>query len=618
MRITSFVPSKEALDALGLENVRLSKLGQLVVLAGPNGGGKSRILQLLQQSATAEQNRIEARRNYKQQVKDHENALQQNALGNQPVEPHVLDVWRATVISGKAGLARLEAIVLETEVEMIRVVNFVPKRLNLQDPADLPRRELLNRAERAKNTGMDHLSEDALAYIQNKQDRWYEVTHPNFVGSDARIQIENEYHTLIRLIRALLGTELSRSADSEALLFGKPLGSCSLSDGQKVLLQFIVAVHPTHNDDALVLVMDEPENHLHPSALIAALERIQSALPRAQLWIATHSVPLLAHLYAREPDSLHFVERGTVTFAGTKPEIVLKGLLGDEDEQAKLLNFIDLPRSLASSRFAAACLVEPAVAEHHPGDVQLQQIRTIVTESRVDGGPLRILDFGAGKGRLLAGLVGDSAHTVGDIDYVAFDSSFSNKGACERQLSETYGSAERRWYSDPDKLFADHGEGTFDVVVMCNVLHEINPDDWLSILGDSGIVHKALSKRGALLIIEDLRVPVGELPNSRGFFLLDTIHLQKLFDVAHGPADTAIRSHDARGDDRLKAHVVSKDLVGRANRGSRIEAIKALQETSGRRLKELRAAGDNSFKAGQLYGLWSQQYTSCALYLQVI
>jgi energy-coupling factor transporter ATP-binding protein EcfA2/SAM-dependent methyltransferase len=588
----------------------------VVVLAGPNGGGKSRVLQLLQvANAEAGANRLAVRAEAERQLHQYQELLSRHERGSEEVPAQEVEGWKASVKLWQQKLARLDSIQLEGLDA--KIVSFVPKALQLQDPLQIPPSEVLRLAEGVKDADGNSLQSSALPYIQRLQDWQREATHPDTSWTEQqRNEAIDNYTTLCRLIEELLQTKLSRSKNGEGMIFGKTLGSSLLSEGQKVLLQLAVAVHPSRDDSGLVLVMDEPENHLHPQALIFVLDRIRKTLPRAQLWIATHSVPLLAHLYSQSPECLHFVCDGSVTFAGRKPEVVLEGLLGNEDERARLLNFLDLPYALAATQFAAACLQSPEVAEHRPDDVQERQIRDIVF-GKIASRPIKILDFGAGKGRLLGGMA-EKFLGRDTIDYVALDASDANRTLCERQIESVYGSSARRWYSDIDALIADHGQEAFDVVVMCNVLHEIAPAQWLSVLGPSGVVCSALCESGSLLIVEDLRIPVGELPNASGFFLLDTEHLQKLFKAEQTVSGCGIASEDAKGDGRLKAHLIPRKCVAQADEASRRSAIEALQVTARCRLHELRSARDPSYKAGHMHSLWSQLYTNCGLFLEYL
>jgi len=618
VRITSFLPLASQVTALSLSDVKFHGLKQLVVLAGPNGSGKSRILQLLKQAAASDPNRVTTRANLEKSKKNLEQAILQNEKAPAVEELTLVD-WSNRLKETVDSLERLNCIRVDEEVDQFGIVNFVPRGVVLVDALGLPPNELKVRAERARATGVESLGETAISYIQLLQNRSWTVTHQNYVGNtEDRDKAVEEYGRLKALIDALLGANLSRSLDNEATLFDKPIGISNLSDGQRVLLQLAVAVHPKHDERGIVLTMDEPENHLHPAALISILDRVRLALPKTQIWIATHSVPLLAHLYDKQPDCLHFVDQGVVTYAGTKPQLVLKGLLGDDHEQAKLLRFVDLPHCLAALQFAASCLMQPTVADHQFNDTQLVQIRTVLNDSRVQSGKLKILDFGAGKARLLGGLAENRENVRSAMNYVAFDASTIHKSERERQISDVYGSAELRSYSDLDGLFTEHQEGSFDAVVMCNVLHEIDPDDWLMILGEAGPVYRALAPDGHLLLVEDFRLPVGELPNPRGFFLLNKLHLQRLFGLSKESELNLISGHDARGDGRLLAHVIPRHLLARLSAESRKAAIVALQSTCAQNLKSQRQDGSSSYKAGQLNALWSQQYVNCALYLQTM
>jgi ABC-type cobalamin/Fe3+-siderophores transport system ATPase subunit len=159
--------------------------------------------------------------------------------------------------------------------------------------------------------------------------------------------------------------------DANATVFGKPLTDSGLSDGQKVLIQFAVALHAQKGRlDNTVFIMVEPENHLHPSALIEFFDALGEVANNSQFWIATHSVPLLAYLAHKEPMSIWYVEDGKVSNAGKKPEQVLSGLLelGNEEQIGNLNAFTSLPAQYAAIRFAAECLL---VSEKRRRDPQV-------------------------------------------------------------------------------------------------------------------------------------------------------------------------------------------------------------------------------------------------------
>jgi SAM-dependent methyltransferase len=615
MKILSFDPPQERVNSIGMQRVHFRGLDDLVVLTGPNGAGKTRIFQLLQQMVHEPSKRIATRDQAMHRIESCRRSIRERENRSNGESQQLLATLRLEIKKAERALDSLRYISLDEEVERITVVNFVPTRTDMQDPQGLSPDDLKNRARVASNVGVDQLWLNALAYIQNKQNRYREVTHQHYEGAaDEKEQTIREYETLCALIEALLHSKVGRSADSDATIFERPLGKSQLSEGQKVLLQFVVAVHPSHDDKGLILMMDEPENHLHPAALISVFDRIRLAFPHPQIWVATHSVPLLAHLFDRAPSSLHFIKDGCVTFAGNKPEEVLEGLVGTEHERFKLLRFIDLPYTLAALRFAADCLTEPHVAEHRHSDPQLMQVGKILTRKRDTRVSLKILDFGAGKGRLLAGLADIGGNVAEKFDYIAYDSSAKEKAVCTQEITNAYQSAEGRWFSTSDDLFSNHAPGTFDVVVMCNVLHEISPDLWPGVFK---VVSGALSDKGSLLVVEDYRVPVGELPNVDGFFLLDRIHLQRLFGLSEQSELREIVTVETC-EGRLRAHAISKDATTRVSSTSKKDAIESLRDTCVSKLKELRQNPDLSFKGGHMHALWAQQFANCCLYLEKI
>lgn len=620
MKISAFHPQSQELTAKGLRPFLMDRLGMVVALAGPNGAGKSRILETLRWHATAIGNSRHT--NYltsKNTILDLSNAIR-TVEGSQVENPQRVHIqsWKDEIQKATQTIAIFEAVeTYPLNAEQIQLVNFVPKSLNLSDPSSSPPNQLKSQFSSAQQPGVENLNQTAPSYLQHLQNQWFEVTHQNYQDdSDAIAQVSSSYDELKFLIRGLLKSDLGRTKDSEVTLFGKPLAQASLSDGQKVLLQLSIALHAQRATTGQVLLMDEPENHLHPAALIEVFDRIREALPDTQVWIATHSVPLLAHLYALDSNCIWYVQSGAVAFAGKRTEEVLTSLLGDSIQRDRLLQFLELPHQLAASNFATQCLTNPDVVPLRSEDPQIRQIASILREKN-DDAKLRVLDIGAGKGRLLGGMAELDSNIASRLDYVAFDNSSAHRQDCEHQINSIYDTATVRWFCTDEALFAACDKNSFNAVVLCNVLHEIPPDSWPELFGSSGLLQRGLSRQGHLLIVEDMRIPVGELPNHRGYFLLDTAHLRTLFNIRESDIQAKkFISHDAREDGRLKAHLISSDLLSRVTPETRRLAITELRDTAKRKIREARLETPPSFDAGQRYGFWSQQLANCVLYLE--
>ncbi|RKG69472.1 methyltransferase domain-containing protein [Corallococcus exercitus] len=609
---------------LGMERTTMERLGSMVVLAGPNGGGKSRILRSVHHAVT-----------------HYPLPVQQEQIRRQVAvrQTHLSELrLRLSLTAGEAAVASLKSEINENErtlqiykdsladaalvaFKQLRtdkpIHHYVPRPVDFVDPFEQARHEALNAANQVHaGIGFGSLRDGCLAYIGRVQDRWFQATHPHVtITEEEKALAVAEYERLRDDLRKLLGGQLDRNLDGAPTLWGRSIPNAGLSDGQRLLLQLAVALHAqgTKLSEA-VLLLDEPETHLHPAAVIDVLETLRKATPNGQLWIATHSLPVLAWA---PTESLWFVREGHTKWAGREPELVLSGLLGDAQGRERLESFIQLPAQLASKRFAADCLLAPTVVMTGGDDLQLRQIRDAILKLRNPSRPLRILDFGAGKGRLLAALreAHDEARPFAEvIDYRAFDAGSTDSEHCSSLIDTAYGegASAERYFSQYAELEAQLDPGSVDVAILCNVLHEVPPGQWPSLLGPDSALARRLRPDGFLLIVEDIHIPVGEKAHRYGFLLLDTSPLKGLF--AWRETDASIQ-FAAEREGRLKAWLVPASLLQRVSAATRTEALRRLQRQAREELHKLREAA-SSYRNGQLHGLWTQLFANASLALE--
>ncbi|MBC3919115.1 AAA family ATPase [Undibacterium sp. CY18W] len=623
MLISEFhIPEIEASE-LGLADIHMSRLGKYVAIAGKNGSGKTRLLKKLEELIAYRDQNLFQSIAFSNSIKEIEKIIEEDK--QKPND----EKWKNELVLATRAYERLHNTITLKNSSPIKSLKFVPKKLLLLDPLYMSLGELIEKYSSAQSLGIEDLSTICSAYIQQVQNLWWNATHPEFVeieGHPSKHELTESYSRLKNLILALMEEEIQRSPAGEVMIFNKSFLNAGLSDGQIILLQLAVAIHARNgvlNDT--VFVLDELENHLHPSVAIDIIEKISSAAPNAQFWIATHSIPLLAYIYSKDPSALWFMENGRICHAGRHPERVLNGLLGDDERIGQLNTFTGLPAELAATTYAVESLMPPTVAPLQKNDPQINQIATFINAKQSEGS-VSILDFGAGKGRLLEGLTAqftadEQSQISGKISYFAFDEFPADKETCQALIKEYYPDYEKRYFESEARFFEIKDNASIDIVVMCNVLHEIPPKDWLDLFSSSSsntapsIINRALRENGYLLLVEDQRIPVGEKAHEHGFLVLDTAELRTLFKVSEVDINNEKFIVNSQRDGRLKAHLISKELLARIDATSRNNAIAELQSYAKRQIKNIRKE-PATYANGQLHGFWTQQFTNAFLYLQ--
>ena len=633
MRITEINIPKEKINN-GLESVKMHRLGQVVLLAGKNGAGKTRLLNLIANTIVSKPTTAVLKQN-KQNLKGYNDALNDQVIQIENYDKAIKSESNPDRIKGhEQQITRCKANIVEYKKELIKfkeieewklietddihqkysVIPFVPKSLTITDCNTFRKSEILSSAKSIDQVGVNSLAQGTFARIQVIQDRWFNATHQESTLSQEEKDLAlTDYDKLKDLINLFLNTNIERSIDGEPTLFGFPLGQSNLSDGQKILLQMCLAIHCQQESlDNLVLFLDEPENHLHPSVIIETIERLIERTKNGQIWISTHSIPVLSYF---DPSNIWYMENNRISYAGNGPEKVLSSLLGDENQIGKLQDFINLPGVFALNRHAFESLFHPEAVLTKSSDPQTLQIKDEI-KKHLNGNNVRILDYGAGKGRLFANIAEANKEPISKFiewfDYVAYDKFDLDKQECLEKLDKVYPDATNRYFNDFSELFGKYDKESFDIVIMCNVLHEIDPNDWLKLFSKKGEIPNLLKENGILLLVEDQEMPIGEKAYQKGFIVLNTAELKELFSIKESDSD--FEFSDARGDGRLKAHIINKEFLMRITPESRLQSIESIHKNASEKILSIREEEIN-YKNGKTHGFWVQQFANTGLAL---
>ena len=591
MSIEKVFLEKETCEGLGFKTRGLSfplvlqPLTKTVVVAGANGSGKTRLLDLLSEVVEKQLPRVTLE-NEEQVLQDAEELLPR--LREKLSSPQTDSAGRlavADVMQTEERIAELTKKISTATLlgrKKYTVVRLVPRVATLADSGDNNGNRNVELAENILDPRNGDSEKSAPAYLQVVMQEALEARgRHSREKNEPPSPAEVKETTLLTLLKELLGDKTTFELTKGRLVVNRDaLSTKTLSPGQQILFQFGCNIHAQGGSLADCLaIMDEPETHLHPKALLEVVDRLTHLLTGGQLWIATHSVPLVAHMIAKDPECLWFAKDGGFTRGGRTPKDVLESLMGKGGEGAKRLHdFTMLIPQYAALNFSAQCLLEPGSVGDKEGDGQTTQIAQILKNRRQEQrGKLKILDYGAGKGRLLPAL-GKSATDHDHFDYYA-NTYPGDSEECRRQILALFGSDQQERYFEGEPPAP--GDHFFDVIVMCNVLHEIDPDTWLEEFGAEGAMHGLLAPGGALLIVEDYGMNVGEKAHSYGFLLLNTPELRSLFRIKNGDAEGKLfleePSQEERYKDRLIAHLIGRECVARVSEASRREAIEGLR-----------------------------------------
>ncbi|HUQ02145.1 MAG TPA: AAA family ATPase [Kofleriaceae bacterium] len=491
-----------------------------------------------------------------------------------------------------------------------------------RDPSSLTAHEFESLGRDAHAQGF-HSARAAMQVVVDQSIRTlWNATHPD-VAHAVKKAASGRAQRFCELVESLLGGPLDWVVTEDTLeprpLFrGMRFEPNKLSPGERVLLDWAVVLHlrDEANLGGRVVLIDEPEQHLHPDVCWKAIGRLREELgPDGQLWIATHSLPLVAQA---EPTDLFFVEGGSLVRASNTPSRVWSSLLGSTEGRDRMLAFLDGDTDLACARYAAQCLVPPVVkagTKSSAKDPQGEQLlRTL--SARRGRSPLRVLDYGAGKGRLAAFLA--ERLREGPVNprlvYVAYNDEATSGDADRTACADAIAKLNRingvtaTYTEDPTELHArprDH----FDVVVLANVLHEIPTQDWLTVFHH---VAQCGTKNSVVLVIEDQEPRVGELPHPKGYLILDKQEWRTLLD------DDIVEDRQSWNGRDLTAFEIRASSLSGVTADRMTDALHAVRRRCKSRILRLRQSTEGSIEQGRRHALFAIMHVNATLGLDAL
>ena len=382
-----------------------------------------------------------------------------------------------------------------------------------------------------------------------------------------------------------------------------------LSPGQRLLFYLCFFLYYVQTvTRQLIIVMDEPELHLHPRALVEFIQWIYQDEKVEGLWVASHSLFLVPLFQFQEV--IFFENSSLMPHNSHMYHQLYDDLIG--------IQYVDIYEFLKSLdnwqyyRFIVECFCLPSpVSKASSKDEQFQKFLKAIPVNAISS-PCRILDYGAGKFRILECLqmLLHERKQVEPFSYEAY---------------EPYPDAETLKVLTsndmlPFPLFqtaTNIPENTYDVIVLMNVLHEIDVLEWEETFK---IIAKSLNPNGVLLLLEVQTLSYGEQPyGNTGYLVLSNKEVQELFPSCD------IECSIKLAGEKSECWIIPRTAVEQISLQNIEKCITCLSNSSKSILEELFVSKVESAKKGNTvqdktvqlaarkYAFFSQQYINAIL-----
>ena len=362
----------------GLDKIHIKNLPSVVALAGKNGAGKTRFLNCI----TSMNKSIDITRQTFSYIQYDLSSRGLNSKGTRALKENYYNDFSIEACVEPGYINQVKEIISDVLSKFIKIIN-----------TDSIQELLMSIDGEADDTLMSRFNtdvkdfEDLLKYTVHNVDKselqiiqrcgfnYIRKLSNSVIQEDLRFRLDIEkakespankifarinyfldmfLHKKLEFNVEITPRGINFESNPQLLLAGRPFLHDELSPGEKILLTiallfFVLDQNITFPLRECIILIDEPESHLHPDVQIRIVKGIKEIIDKkGQLFIATHSIALLSSLDRKErfllkdgvyqkPISLH----DSSFYQTTYDEV--HELLGFDGHHAALQDYLSSP-----------------------------------------------------------------------------------------------------------------------------------------------------------------------------------------------------------------------------------------------------------------------------------
>jgi predicted ATPase len=640
VRFKKIVIPEEITQEKGIKPINIQRLSNVIAFIGKNGSGKTRILDLIEKNLCLEDNEFDIITNdLRKQLFNLERTRElidlQTKLKTRPGDPtltrRVIELQQFEPINGnlQATLVGTSSYIKQKSIRRIKQEEISSLQEILKENTNQKSFEELieNTVSDVNYNELTSINTSAHKYFINLPHKLV-ANEVDCMGDNDKLHSQTAYKRFLSLkkyVEILLNKELEwERKNTDGKFLDTPGGGFNVtyqgvfkldkrvfnynefSDGEKILfsyalLFFLIEQNQKLNIKESILIIDEPELHLHADSEIDLIGRLRETISeKGQLIIATHSISILSAL---NYEDIFVVKSGEIfhpsqgSFADS-----LKELIGIEEKVNKLSDLLYSIGNWSYISFMSQCFSKPeALKTAIENDPQLEFIRSMIKE-KIDNAHSIFLDFGAGQGRIFEGLLYDNG-IFPQLKYHALESDTENHAVLK-------GLGISSIYSDYNEL----PDNSFDFVLLANVLHEIPILFWEKTINK---IIDSLKEDGSLMIVEPKVLSKGEKIDGSGFIVLKEDEIQILFGLSDNLS--SFFTEDSKG--KITSVMIQKPNLKKIDKESITKTLCKVKENSFESAEELAEQNDvavSNYAKGRKMAFYTMQFMNSQLCLNKI